>query len=59
VTDRPLVSRTTLMLVLALAGLLIAWQTPLIVGRYGQITYFVLIGLVALALAALARPRPK
>jgi hypothetical protein len=59
VTDRPLVSRTTLMLLLALAGLLIAWQTPLIVGRYGTVTYFVLVGLVALALAALARPRPR
>jgi hypothetical protein len=59
VIDRPLVSRTTLMLLLALAGVLIAWQTPLIVGRYGSATYFVLVGLVALGLAALARPRPK
>jgi hypothetical protein len=59
VTDRPLVSRTTLLMLLALTGLLIAWQTRLIVGRYGQPTYFLLIGLVVLGLAALARPRPK
>ena len=58
-TDRPLVSRTTLMLLLALAGLLIAWQTRLIVGRYGTATYFVLVGMVALGLAAIARSRPR
>ena len=58
-TNRPLVSRTTLMLLLALTGLLIAWQTPLVVGRYGLATYLVLIGMVALGLTALARPRPK
>jgi len=57
--ERPLASRTTLMLLLALAGLLIAWQTRLVVGRYGLATYFVLIGLVALGLTALARPRPR
>jgi hypothetical protein len=59
VIERPLVGRTALMLLLALAGLLIAWQTRLIVGRYGQVTYFVLVGLVVLGLVALARPRPK
>jgi hypothetical protein len=45
------------MLVLALAGTLLAWQTRMIVGRYGTATYFVLVGLVALGLVALARPR--
>jgi hypothetical protein len=59
VIDRPIVSRTTLTLLVALAGMLIAWQTPLIVSRYGQAVYFVLIGLVVVALAALARPRPR
>ena len=58
-TPRPLASRTTLMLLLALAGVLLAWQTPLVVGRYGLATYLVLIGMVALGLTALARPRPK
>ena len=57
--DRPLVSRTALMLLLALAGLLIAWQTGAIVGRYGSATYLALVGLIALSLAALARPRAK
>ena len=57
--ERPLVGRTALMLLLALAGLLIAWQTRQIVGRYGQLAYFLLIGLVVLGLTALARPRPR
>ena len=58
-TPRPLVGRTTLVLLLGLTGLLIASQTGLIVGRYGQATYFLLIGLVAVGLAAIARPRPR
>jgi hypothetical protein len=59
VIGRPLLTRTTLMLLLALAGLLLAGQPRLILERYGQLVYFVLIGLIVVGLATLARPRPK
>ena len=54
-----LLTRPALILLVAFSGVLLAGQSGLISARYGPVTLYLLIGLIAVALAALARPRGR
>jgi hypothetical protein len=62
VTPRPggrLVSRTMLILLVAAAGVVLGGQSGFFVARIGWEAYITALLLVALGLAALARPRRR
>jgi hypothetical protein len=56
----PLVSRSGLILLLALVGVILAAEMRVVVARYGMPAYLTLIAMVAVGLVAtVARPRPR
>ena len=56
---RPLITRTTLILAMALGGVLLGTQSSLVVARLGWAVYLTALMLLAVGLAALARPRKR
>jgi len=55
--QRPPVTRTTLVMLVAMAGVVLGTQSRYVVGRIGWEGYLMALLLLAVGLAALARPR--